>query len=425
MKRRDFLQTAAAAIAGSGLAPSTCPVALAKDSAADNEAAIRFDQPFDGAIVHQRSGNPILEAVPGSGGLKLKIQIAGTVRDASAQVELVDTGHPQRRIPVRREGARFFAESFLENTVTELVARVANPRDVPETAARTRIIWLKDSYPRYRFQVDDNSFFLRDLHRKNYKSLFDSSYLGMFRDFHRQYGAKVVLNPFYSTPEEDFNLSQLSDKYKSEWQDNADWLKLAFHARNEFPNHPFLIRTPDQLGEDIDLIENEIKRFAGEQVYTRTALLHWGSIRPESLRVLIDRGWRTFSGSLWPLRSKSVLPYVSKYQVPEYAMRYLDEQDAWYDFTNGLLFSKIDLCCNRVSLKDTLPVLQQAYDNPNTREVMDLATHEQYFWSFYKNYMPDHARRLDQTFRFVTEHGYKPIFPKEDIFEQVRDRVGA
>jgi len=32
---------------------------------------------------------------------------------------------------------------------------------------------------------------------------------------------------------------------------------------------------------------------------------------------------------------------------------------------------------------------------------------------------------LNETFRFVTEYGYKAVFPEEDILDQVRDRVGV
>jgi hypothetical protein len=414
MRRRDFLQVAVAGSLGMG---SGGLLFSAEEKKTASDGGLRFDEPFDGAIVHERCGSPILGMV----GKRLKIRIAGSVPDGAGLVELVDAKHAERKIPVRREGAKFLAEALLEDVKTEFVASLADAQGGRKKAVRTRVIWLKDSRPRYRFEVDDNSFCTRDIHRKGYKSLFESPYLGMFRDFHRKYGIKVVLNLFYSTPEEDFNLAQLSDKYKPEWQDNAHWLKLAFHARNEFPNHPFLVRTPEQFRGDIELVESEIKRFAGEGVYTRMALLHWGTIRPESLQVLVNKGWRTLSGSVWPLHSKS--PYAAQYQVPEYAMKYLDEHDAWYNFENGLLFSKIDLCCNRVPLKDTLPTLQRAYDDANTREVMDLATHEQYFWPFYRNYMPDHAERLNQSFRFVTEHGYKAVFPEEDVFERVRDRV--
>lgn len=421
MKRRDFLH-AAAGTTGFLCVRSNAFCFSAEATKTQAAPEFCFDQPFDGALIHERSGAPILGVDTASGAKKLKVQIAGTIPHPSGQIELIDAKRPNQTIPVRREGTKFFAEALLEDVKTEFVASLADPQGRRRTA-RTRVVWLQDSYPRYRFQVDDNSFFTRDIHQKNYKSIFDSPYLAMFREFRRKYGVKIVLNLFYSTPDEDFNLSQLSDKYKSEWRDNADWLKLAFHARNEFPNHPFLVRTPEQLGEDIDLVAGEIHRFAGEEVYTRTALLHWGSIRPESIRILIERGWRTFSGSMWPLRGSPRSPYIDKYQLPEFGMRYLDEQDAWYNWENGLLFSKIDLCCNRVPLKDTLPTLQKSYDNPNTREVMDLATHEQYFWSFYKNYMADHAKRLDETFRFVHEHGYKAIFPEEDPYEQVRDRV--
>ncbi len=423
MKRRDFLQAAVAGTTGSLWIGSNGSCLSAEETRKQPDSGFHFDQPFDGAIVHERHGRPILGVVSSSGGKKLRIQIVGTVPNSSAQVELINAKYPQQKIPVRREGVKFFADSLLEDVKTEFIANLADSQGGQKKSARTRVVWLKDSHPRYRFEVDDNSFFTRDIHQKNYKSIFDSPYLGMFRDFHKKYGAKIVLNLFYSTPKEDFNLSQLSDKYQSEWQDNACWLKLAFHARNEFPNHPFLVRTPEQIRGDIDLIEGEIKRFAGGKVYTRTALLHWGTIHPQCLQVFLGKGWRTLSGSCWPLRGKPGSANLGQYQVPECAMRYLDEHDAWYNFENGLLFSKIDLCCNRVPLKDTLPTLQQAYDNPNTREVMDLATHEQYFWPFYKNYLPDHANRLDQTFRFVTEHGYKAIFPEEDVFEQLRDRL--
>ncbi len=422
MKRREFLQSVAAGATGTWLMNHRGLLA-AEPAPVGGEPGFRFDQPFDGAVVHERCGDPVLGVADGPGGKRLRIRIAGTTPQASGRVEVVDAQHPQRKIPIRQEGCAFSGEAVLEDVKTEFKATWTDASGGSPKPACTRVIWLKDSYPRYRFQVDDNSFCTRDIHRKNYKSLFESPYLGMFRDFHKKYGVKVVLNLFYSTPEEDFNLSQFPDKYKAEWQDNAHWLKLAFHARNEFPNHPCLVLTTEQFREDIDLIEREIHRFAGEKVYTRTALLHWGTIRPESLRMLIARGWRTLSGSVWPLTSKSYAAYVSQYQVPAHAMRYLDAQDAWYNFDNGLLFSKIDLCCNRVPLKDTLPVLLKAYNNPHTREVMDLATHEQYFWPFYKNYMPDHPERLDGAFRFVTERGYKAIFPEEDIFERVRDRV--
>lgn len=52
--------------------------------------------------------------------------------------------------------------------------------------------------------------------------------------------------------------------------------------------------------------------------------------------------------------------------------------------------------------------------SPRTAEVMDPFTHEQYFWPFYRNYLPDHADRLDVMLRWVTERGYEPVFFHEN-----------
>ena len=58
-------------------------------------------------------------------------------------------------------------------------------------------------------------------------------------------------------------------------------------------------------------------------------------------------------------------------------------------------------------------VLEPLTRDPNTAEIMDLLTHEQYFWPFYFNYRPDHFQRVDAALRFCTEHGYEPVFLHE------------
>ena len=52
-------------------------------------------------------------------------------------------------------------------------------------------------------------------------------------------------------------------------------------------------------------------------------------------------------------------------------------------------------------------------EDPNQAEIMDLLTHEPQFWTMCKYYVLDHFQRLDTALRFVTEHGYKPVFYHE------------
>ena len=88
------------------------------------------------------------------------------------------------------------------------------------TEQRVRVVWDKHSFPRYRFSVDDNSFFLRDIAQQQYASLFDSWYLKIFRDLHAKYAAKFVLNIYYTT-EDGFELPHFPERYKDKWRDSS------------------------------------------------------------------------------------------------------------------------------------------------------------------------------------------------------------
>ena len=90
----------------------------------------------------------------------------------------------------------------------------------------------------YRFSVDDNIWFLRDLSFGHYSSIFEHPYLKVYKDLHDRYGAKFQLNIYYET--EGFDLSQMTDKFKTEWIENSNWLRLSFHAKADAPEAPYL-----------------------------------------------------------------------------------------------------------------------------------------------------------------------------------------
>jgi hypothetical protein len=71
------------------------------------------------------------------------------------------------------------------------------------------------------------------------------------------------------------------------------------------------------------------------------------------------------------------------------------------------------LVCNLAPVEQIAGTLEALTRDPNTAEIMDLFTHEQYFWPFYHNYIPDHAQRLDVAIRWATENGYRPVFLHE------------
>ncbi|MDD3586909.1 MAG: hypothetical protein PHQ75_06965 [Thermoguttaceae bacterium] len=408
MNRRDFVNTIIGSTAVTALPSVLLADANSQFAANKADALFHFDEPFDGAILHERHGQPVMgQTINSNGKPCLRIRVSGTAPvDLPVEIECPDG----TTIPAVRQGDHFTASVELLKRFSTVKAKCKI--NGQETTIKTRPVWLQNSFKRYRFQIDDSSFFLRDIHQKNYTSIFECFWLNGLRKLHKNYGARFAVNCFYSTPEKDFDMSMMSDKYKSEWNDNADWLRLTFHAKNEFPNKPYENATPEELAADFDSVNEQIKRFAGH-AFSPPGIVHWGTAKPQSYRVFRERGTRTLSGYF--TKSSSGAWSVS-WQLPESVCEYMSGHDGWFDYNSGLVFSKLELVCNTVPLKGILPILQASVACPQTAEVLDFLTHEQYFWPYYKRYLPDHFDRLETVIRFATEMGYKPVWHNEGFY---------
>ena len=348
---------------------------------------VRITEPFHGAVLNHRHG----EAVDGG----LKIAVRGTAR-------LRDRVYVNGQ-PARRSGAAFHAEVVLRERETDIVATASGSRG--EGEHRVRVVWDRHSVPRYRFSLDDNSFFLRDIADKQPDSLFDCFYLAGLRDLHERYGTKFSCNIYYTTGD-DFSLPDFPGRYRGEWQDNAHWLKLAFHAWANEPDRPYEHAPASRLLADLSTVEEEIRRFAGDDAYAPPTVIHWGIVQPDALKALAQVGVRALSGYFAPCPTG----WTVNYWLDDDRSEYLSRHDALMDFETGIVFSRVDIVCNSVPLDRIVPTLAPLADDPATAEIMDLFTHEQYFWPFYPRHIPDHFERLDAAIRWVTQQGYEPVF---------------
>ncbi len=383
MDRREFIQR-------STLATIYTALGNCRPESAGAESMISITKPFHGAILNHRHGQQE------NGRLKIEVVGEAPLRD----IVIVNKN------PARREGTRFIASVFLSEKETDITAVAEGNQGRNEH--RIRVVWDRNSQPRYRFSIDDNSFFLRDVFQKQYASLFDCFYLQSLRDLHTKYGTRFVLNCFYTTGD-GFELNQFPDRYKKEWEDNADWLKLAFHAYSEFPDRPYQHASPDKLLQDMDTVAEQIVRFAGETVYSPPTVIHWAMAQPASWKALAERGVRVLSGYF----SRVDTGWDINYLVDDERSEYVSRHDALKDFESGIVFSRVDIVCNNTPVEKIVPTLEPLTHNPDTAEIMDIFTHEQYFWPFYFNYVPDHVQRLETAIRWLTEQGYKPVFYHE------------
>ena len=411
--RRAFLGTVA--LAAGGLESVCHAMNTAKDSAtakgAEAESDFCFTQPFDGGVIHEGCGPPVLGTETGPDGkMMLKIEIVGSV-PPGAKLE-VFTADGQD-IPVRVQNGAFRGTALLRDRITEIKARATI--DGVRREILTRPVWAKNSYKRFRTYIDDHSFCFRDILQKNHKSIFDCFYLAKLRELHRNFGAKINLNCFNTTPERDFSLSMFPDKYKSEFEDNSHWLRLAFHSENEFPPIPYKNATPEKLAADFDLVARELKRIAGS-AYTVGLQIHFADVPPDCYQVLADRGVKMLQTR--GRRRDSKARKLCDYHLPDSILEYLDSNQGWMHFDTGLIFYNglMRTTCEWTPVDKTVPTIRERIDVPAKNHLINIAGHEQYWWPFYKNFVPDIYERWATSFRFVLDRGYKPIWIEDGFF---------
>jgi len=379
-ERREFLRAAAATAAGIALGGPGVALAGAYGT-------VRIEEPWHGAVLNRRQGQEVEKG--------LKIHVRG-------QAPLGDPV-TVNGIPAVRAGNEFRQDIVLREKDTDIVA--ISEGSLGRHEHRVRVRWDKHSFPRYRFSIDDNIFFLRDIAQNGYGSLFECFYLDMLRKLHAKYGARFLLNIYY-TSGDDFNLTQFPDRYRGEWEDNADWLKLAFHAYSQEPPRPYKYARPEKLIADLDQVAEQILRFAGEQTYSPATVIHWAEVLPSALKPLAKRGVRAlgalcgFHDGIWD----------GVYSLDDPRAEYLSRHDALVDYDSGIVFSRVEIMCNFTPLESIVPTLAPLADDPNRAEIMDLLSHEQWYWPFYDGYSPDQTERLEVAVRWVTERGYKPVF---------------
>lgn len=349
---------------------------------------LNFTAPIEGDVLHAYDG------VLKDGTLRITVKIAAPV-DAEIEVN---------GVPARWLDDHFETQVLLEGHENKLVAR--NKKTGEQTGIT--VFLLKNFAGHYRLSIDDNIWFLRDIqeNKDSYQSLFENPFLAFLKQVHAEYGTKIHLNLFYQT--DGFSLSDFTDQYKSEWKANAGWLRLSFHALQEFPDMPYVQAGYDQVKKDCDLIMNEIRRFAGEEVMRSVTTIHWGEATVEGSRAMRDAG---YTGQLGYFNVDDNLPSASYYlTVPQ--RRYLKKRFVWRDTAENITFVRASIVIDTKKLEDIRPHLDAHVQKP---PFLDLLVHEQYFYPFYFNYQPDYRDKILTAVQWAKDNGYTPEFLSESI----------
>ncbi|WP_202865993.1 hypothetical protein [Paenibacillus contaminans] len=338
----------------------------------------------------------------------------GIVREERLYIQVRLAGAAESKFTVNgaaaeRSGDGFAAEIGLDgyrNTIAIAEEGTGNTEEVT-------VYWLRNATQKYRVSVDDNIWFLRDIaaNSDKYESIFENPYLSVYKELYDTYGTKVHLNLFYST--EGFDLSQMPDKYKEEWKANAHWLRLTFHANQEFPDKPYKSTATEIILADCEKVTREIIRFAGEESLSPVTTVHWGEATREGARALRGFGIGTLAGYFKFVDGEPIVSYY----LDKDRIAHLNKRDFWKDHSEDIVFAKIDMVLDKTNQEDIVPLLDHVRANPHEAGFIELMIHEQYFYSDYSAYQPDFREKLLTAAKWATEHGYQPAFLSECVGE--------
>ncbi|GAB3902817.1 hypothetical protein GCM10028803_30150 [Larkinella knui] len=354
---------------------------------------IQFISPIDGDMLHARDGESTPEGVL----IDVRVAAPSAHRLTINGQDAVD------------ENGIFSAKINLTQDKTTIAV---HDQTSGETSAIT-VFRLPHFAGKYRLSIDDNIWFLRDIGQQPaaYPSLFDHPYLGFLKHVHETYGTKIHLNLFYQT--DGFTLSEFPDRYKPEWQANANWLRLSFHARSEFPDKPYEAAGYEQVSRDCAVVDAEIRRFAGQEVMGPVTTIHWGEATVEGSRALRDAG---YAGQLGYFNVDDDLPTASYYLTVE-QRRHLKKRFVWHDTQEGISFVRASIVIDKKELPDIVPFLDAYAESPSGKPpFVDLLVHEQYFYPFYEAYQPDYRNRILTAVKWATDNGYTPAFLGDALF---------
>ncbi len=372
------------------------------------DSTFRFLFPIDGDCISPRE----VEIIPG--GIRIKVTLEAPV------------GH---EITVNGTHADFFDGVYSANIELYACRNTICARDLTgKTEQKITVYHFEKANNKYCLFTDDNILFLADIHynKDKYKSIFDNPYLAIYKKAHDLYDAKVHVNIFYefcgeakkrfSKKRPDFNLSMMTDKFKDEFRANSDWLEFSFHSKGELPSKPYSNASAEEISRDCIQLNKELLRFAGTEVMSDCATIHFAETTEDGTRSLRSLGYRALEGDFVPGECMCAYHYSAD------TVEHIKCRDFYYDTDIDMFFCRTDLVLNCDTHENNMNTMKELIASQNLGGFMDILIHEQYYYEDYCNFKPDYEQRILEPCRLLFENGYKGAFISEVICEKpVRD----
>lgn len=255
---------------------------------------------------------------------------------------------------------------------------------------------------------DDVHALWQDLvtNQSTYTSIFSNRLLGWIKSMHDQHGIVCTLILDYI---EDLSAYPVPSKFRQEFIDNLDWLKLGFQAKN---NKDYRLETyANALSDYNEFSTNVFNTFGTFEIIDRVIRNNFFHSNINVANGLRDAkcGAIGFLGcDDWSYNSTNRI--INCYLTSDQSTN-LDKKDRYYDYINDFWIFKTDFRFEEVSTRwSNINACIADYDSLNrANEAYDLIvfTHESYFESL---------KEMMQTFlSWAKNKGYSFDFPMNKI----------
>ncbi len=252
------------------------------------------------------------------------------------------------------------------------------------------------------FTLDDNIRFLQEITQGQYENILKHPYLALLHKMHKKYGAKFQLNMFYSYTDGGFSLSDVPKTYFSQFENCSNFLKMSFHSAYNEPAFPYENATAHELLTDYDKVYSELLRIVPKSIIANTTTLHYVAATKDAITALGKRGVKGLIAMAHKQEGRLALQYHLNNEQAEI----LRKNDFYYEKDTDITYLLNHLIVDRVSIDD-LPIILNTLCN---KSVVQIMTHEQYFYKDYKDYQKDYARKMELCFKTLQKYNYESCF---------------
>lgn len=220
------------------------------------------------------------------------------------------------------------------------------------------------------FSVDDTIWLFNDLNSNNYNSAFEQPILAFFLELHQKYGTVISL---YCFGEQDWmKLENVTGRYRHELEENGQWLRFGFHARNE--NMRYAEADAQQAAVDYADVMAQLWRISGAclDVFPR---IHCYSANRSALEAMQKKGLRGV------LCSES--EEIVSYDLEENEAQQLRSAGIYSNKSSGLTYLTTD-----IRIEESACMLESILERQNRRH-LEVFTHE---WALEREYVQEKIR---------------------------------